>query len=383
MKSTINRALALLMLMLVGLQLAAAQIPVPDAGHRVTDLAQVLNVSDKESLASQLESLETRTHAQVGILIVPTLQQEPIEALSQRVFNSWGLGRAGVNDGVLMVLSVQDRKVRIHVGRGLDGTLPESVATRIIRERMGPAFREKQYATGFSRAIEAISGPIAEHSQVTPASTASLTTDTAAPATAKGLMQPDTAKPESNLGWALLAVGVGVASTFIVVIVLQRKARHKEAAEQEAAQEREEMRRQASLARDNAYRAAEEHSRREAARLREERAAQNNASSTRSRATSYPSSRSTSSSPGSASSRTASSSSSSRPSSTKSSLSESSSSAHRHSSSRDDDDYNRRNAAVFTPSVSTYDSGPSSSSSSNSSSWGGGDSGGGGGSGDY
>jgi len=383
MKSTINRVLAWLTLMLVGIQLAAAQMPVPEAGHRVTDLAQVLNVADTESLASQLASLEARTRAQVGILIVPTLQQEPIDAFSQRVFNSWRLGRAGINDGVLMVLSVQDRKVRIHVGRGLEGTFPQSVVTRIIREHMGPAFREKQYTTGFSRAIEAISGPIAEHSQVNPVPLVVSTAETAAPVSVPQLRQPDTAKPESNLGWGILAIGAGVACVFLVVIGIQRQAKRKaqKVAEQAAVRERDEMRRRASRTSEDAYRAAEEQSRMAAARMREERAIQAKAANARSSATparsasSYPSLRGTSSSSG----RAASSSSSSRSASSKSSLSSSSSSSSRRSSSHDDDDYSRRSAASWTPSVSSYESG----SGSNSSSWSGGESGGSGGSAGY
>jgi len=376
MKSMIVRLLASLMLMLAGIQLATAQLAVPDAGHRVTDLAQVLDVSETEALARQLESLEVNTHAQVSILIVPTLQQEPVEAFAQRVFNSWGLGRAGINDGVLMVLSVQDRRVRIHVGRGLEGALPESFVVRVIKEQMGPAFREKQYANGFARGITAIAGPIAEHPQSQKASPAVVASQHQSTA------QTDSASLVSTGSAVWLVAGAGVAGLVAVIALLKRRARRNAkalAAREDEAQLREEMRQRSAIASAAALAAAREEARQVASRAREARAVQNNVVSMGARpAPSYPSAAAIRSS--ASSSSRSSTSSSSGSSSARRSVSSSSSSSSRRSHSSDDDDYSRRSAAAWVSSPSTHESG---SSSSNSSYGGGGDSAGGGGSSDY
>ncbi|MFX5476420.1 TPM domain-containing protein, partial [Acinetobacter baumannii] len=89
-----------------------------------------------------------RKGAQVAILMVPSTYPDSIEAYATRVFEAWKLGRKGIDDGVLVLVAKDDRRMRIEVGYGLEGTITDIDAGRIIREYMTPAFRQQDYAGG-------------------------------------------------------------------------------------------------------------------------------------------------------------------------------------------------------------------------------------------
>lgn len=129
----------------------------PGGGHRVTDEAGVLGGVEFRRLASQLQALERRTGAQVQVLVVQSLDGEPIERFTQRVFDAWRPGRAEVDDGVLIVLAKQERLVRIQPGVGLSEVLTPARARQIISSQMAPAFREERFAAGFEAAVNEIS----------------------------------------------------------------------------------------------------------------------------------------------------------------------------------------------------------------------------------
>lgn len=142
--------------MAMACSIATAQVDVPPPGQRVTDLAQAFSAAETQRIAAALERLDRETGARVLVLVVPTLLGEPIEDFSGRVFEAWKPGRAGHDDGVLLVLSRQDRKMRIAVGRGLEGAIPDLMAKRITSATMVPAFKQAQFAKGFEDAIDAI-----------------------------------------------------------------------------------------------------------------------------------------------------------------------------------------------------------------------------------
>lgn len=133
-----------------------AEIAVPAAGTRVTDLTQTLSVDETETLARELERIDEQTGARVLVLMVPTLDGEPIEDFAQRVFDTWKPGRKGVDDGVLLVLAKHERKIRIATGRGLEGALPDLAAKRITQTSMAPAFKQDRFADGFMAAARDI-----------------------------------------------------------------------------------------------------------------------------------------------------------------------------------------------------------------------------------
>ena len=117
-------------------------LPIPPLTARVTDLTQTLAPAEAAALEAKLADWEARTSNQLVVLMVPTTQPEPIEAYSLRVAEKWKIGRKGQDNGALFLIAKNDRKMRIEVGYGLEGVLPDVTANRIIREDVAPAFRE-------------------------------------------------------------------------------------------------------------------------------------------------------------------------------------------------------------------------------------------------
>jgi len=137
-------------------QATVAQIPVPPLKSRVTDLTNTLTADQRAALEAKLETFETRKGSQVAVLMVPTTQPEAIEQYSIRVVDQWKLGRKRVDDGVLLIIAKNDRKVRIEVGRGLEGALPDAIAKRIIDEVITPRFRENDFYGGITAGVDRI-----------------------------------------------------------------------------------------------------------------------------------------------------------------------------------------------------------------------------------
>lgn len=130
-----------------------ALIPIPDYRAHVTDTARALGDADRAALERQLADFETQRGTQIGVLIVPSTAPEDIADYSQRVADAWKLGRAGVGDGLLIVVAVQDRRVRIAPFKALEGAIPDVLAKRIIDQQMVPAFRRGDYAGGLRDAL--------------------------------------------------------------------------------------------------------------------------------------------------------------------------------------------------------------------------------------
>ncbi len=139
-----------------GAALAGAEVAVPPLKARVTDLAALLQAGEVAALEQQLAALETRKGSQVAILIVPTTQPETIEQYALRVAENWKLGRKGVNDGALIVVAKDDRKLRIEVGYGLEGVIPDAIAKRIISDTITPLFKQKQFHAGLDAGVQQI-----------------------------------------------------------------------------------------------------------------------------------------------------------------------------------------------------------------------------------
>src|SRR5215468_239788 len=151
-----------LALMMVWAWQAAADVAVPPLTGRVVDLTGTLTSGDIAALNQKLQDLERRKGSQVAVLIVPTTQPETIEQFSIRVADAWKIGRRKIDDGALLVIAKNDRKLRIEVGYGLEGGLTDLTARRIIDEVITPKFRSGDYAggiaAGLTRIIAAIDG---------------------------------------------------------------------------------------------------------------------------------------------------------------------------------------------------------------------------------
>ncbi|KWE30894.1 hypothetical protein WT49_22615 [Burkholderia territorii] len=142
---------------------AAAAYPVADDPEappplkgRVTDMTGVLSVACASELTDRLADLERRLGVQMAILLVGSTGHATIEQFATAVFEKWRLGQSKIDNGLLLVAALNDRTVRIEVGYGLEGAIPDVVAGRIIRERIVPAFREKRIEAGVSDAVDAL-----------------------------------------------------------------------------------------------------------------------------------------------------------------------------------------------------------------------------------
>jgi uncharacterized protein len=135
---------------------ASAQVAVPSLSGRVVDQTGTLSASDVAALTQRLKDLETRKGSQVAVLIVPTTQPEAIEQFSIRVAEAWKIGRKKIDDGALLVVAKDDHKLRIEVGYGLEGALPDVTARRIIDEIIVPRFKTGDFAGGISAGVDRI-----------------------------------------------------------------------------------------------------------------------------------------------------------------------------------------------------------------------------------
>jgi uncharacterized protein len=156
------RALVLFCLAWLTLAAAAQELrPVPPLTARVIDQTGVLPPTAVGALDARLERLERERGSQLVVLVVPGTQPEDIAAFAQRVGEAWKIGRREVGDGVLIVVAIDDRRVRIEVAKALEGAIPDLAARRIITEHITPAFRAGDYAGGLAAAVEALDARIA------------------------------------------------------------------------------------------------------------------------------------------------------------------------------------------------------------------------------
>jgi uncharacterized protein len=139
---------------------AFADVAVPPLSGRVVDQTGTLSSGDIASLTQTLKDLETRKGSQVAVLIVPTTAPETIEQYSLRVAEAWKIGRKKIDDGALLVVAKNDRKLRIEVGYGLEGALNDATAKRIIDEVITPKFRDGDFAGGISAGVGRIVGVV-------------------------------------------------------------------------------------------------------------------------------------------------------------------------------------------------------------------------------
>jgi uncharacterized protein len=136
---------------------AFAQKPVPELwGLQVHDEAKVLSQQTADLLENRLRAYEDSTSNQIAILIVKSLDGEPIEEYSLHVAEKWKLGQEKKDNGVLLLISVDDRKMRIEAGYGLEGVLTDALCSRIIRNEIAPHFRKDDYEGGVTAGIDAI-----------------------------------------------------------------------------------------------------------------------------------------------------------------------------------------------------------------------------------
>ncbi|MBB1088481.1 TPM domain-containing protein [Lysobacter sp. SG-8] len=139
---------------------AQALAPLPALDSPVVDTTATLDPAARQALETRARDLQRRKGSQLQVLIVPSTQPEDIAQYAVRAFDAWRLGREGVDDGVLLVVAKDDRRVRIEVGYGLEGAIPDATAHRVIQEYLVPKFRQGDYAGGIGDASAVLAGLI-------------------------------------------------------------------------------------------------------------------------------------------------------------------------------------------------------------------------------
>ena len=128
-------------------------VGVPELTRRVTDLAATLSVEQVTALEEKLAAFEARKGSQIAVLIVPTTGPKDIAEFGIEVADLWKIGRRDVDDGVILIVAKDDRKLRLEVGYGLEGVIPDAVAKRVISETIAPYFKAGDFAGGIDAGV--------------------------------------------------------------------------------------------------------------------------------------------------------------------------------------------------------------------------------------
>jgi len=134
----------------------ALALEVPKLERRVTDLAGLLEPSQSDALETRLKELENTDSTQIAVLILPSLEGEALEDFSERTASAWSLGQKGRDNGALLLVAMRERKLRIEVGYGLEGSLTDARSRRIIETEILPRFRQQDFSGGIDAGVAAI-----------------------------------------------------------------------------------------------------------------------------------------------------------------------------------------------------------------------------------
>ena len=140
----------------------------------VTDLAGVLSPEQKQALENKLVAIDDASSNQIAVVILPTLDGNPIEEYATKLFRTWGIGNKKSRNGVLLLIAIQDKKIRIEVGYGLEGAIPDITANSIIDNDIKSAFRQQAYYEGIDKATDDIAkAAVGEYKEARPKKTRS------------------------------------------------------------------------------------------------------------------------------------------------------------------------------------------------------------------
>lgn len=132
-------------------------LPPPNPPRLVVDNANILTGAQQQELENKLVALDDSSSNQIAIVIIPTLNDYPVEDYAVKLFRSWGIGDKKKNNGILLLVSMKEHAMRIEVGYGLEGAIPDITAKSIIDNDLAPAFRSGDYYSGFDKAINSLS----------------------------------------------------------------------------------------------------------------------------------------------------------------------------------------------------------------------------------
>ena len=139
-----------------------SQLKYPQYSGYVNDYADILTLEEEAKLNNLLGELDRKTTAQIAVLTIETTSGVSIEEYSVELFQKWGIGQKGKDNGLLLLVSVKDRKVRIEVGYGLEGAITDAISSRIIRNIIVPHFKQADYGQGIILAVTTLSNLVAK-----------------------------------------------------------------------------------------------------------------------------------------------------------------------------------------------------------------------------
>ena len=149
------RPLLLLLTLLASLSSAAQNLPPrPTPPRLVNDLAHLLQPAEAEALERKLVTYDDSTSSQIAVVTVANLDGDDIADYAQKLYEAWGIGRKGKNNGILVLVAQQEHQARIQTGYGLEGAVPDALAKRIISNTLVPAFRQNQYYAGLDKGTD-------------------------------------------------------------------------------------------------------------------------------------------------------------------------------------------------------------------------------------
>lgn len=155
-KAWLQQVMLLFILITVAFSAQAELVAIPPLTNQITDLTQTLTAEQSAQLSEKLATFEGQKGSQIAVLIVPSTQPEDIAQYSIRVVEAWKIGREKQDDGVLILVAKNDKKMRIEVGYGLEGAIPDLIAKQIISEVMSPSFKQGDFYGGINNAIDTI-----------------------------------------------------------------------------------------------------------------------------------------------------------------------------------------------------------------------------------
>jgi len=155
--------------LLLFLSVVAAEVAIPELSRRVTDLTATLSAEQSAALENKLAAFEAEKGSQIAVLIIPTTETEDIAQFGIRVADAWKIGRKNVDDGVILIVAKNDRKLRLEVGYGLEGAIPDAIAKRVISETITPYFKTGDFSGGIDAGVTQVMKLIAGESLPAPA----------------------------------------------------------------------------------------------------------------------------------------------------------------------------------------------------------------------
>jgi uncharacterized protein len=164
-------------LVLLALGVSVGAQTFPKAIDRVNDFANVIDPATEAEIDRQLHLLEQKTSSEIAVATVESLNGMSVEEYANKLFKQWGIGQAKQDNGVLVLVAPNEREMRIEVGYGLEGVLPDGLAGQVIRDDFTPRFRENDYSGGIRNGVNHLGDIVEKHQVLTPEEIAKLNQD--------------------------------------------------------------------------------------------------------------------------------------------------------------------------------------------------------------